>query len=215
MKQILLLTIFYFLFCSLYSQKTENDTLPCKRSIKSPWAIKIESGALLHQMFNPDFIDNKVTQTTDLTVFYKNCFFTYGAFNHEFSPKKNMTFGNVNVDNQVQFTSFNLNMAVGYIYDFHKNWSTDIKFGFNSTNFEISNADKVNLIYKSEILMGAQIGVGLNRYIKLKRFNYIVIGCKIDYYTTDYSKASSNLKGSSLNYSLTIGYKVFFKKQID
>ncbi len=215
MKQIWIIFITTVMSVNLYSQKIDNDTLSGKRLVKSPWAIKIESGAILHQMFNSDFIDNKITQITDLTVFYKNFYFTYGAFIYEFKPNKDMVFDNVTVNNQNEFSSFNLNMALGYSYDFHKNWSTDIKFGFNSTNFEISNSKETNLIYESDIIMGAQVGLGIDRYIKLKRFNFIVIGLGIDYYTTDYSKISSNMKPSSLNYTLTIGYKGFFRKMID
>lgn len=198
-----------------YAQKIDNDTLVGNRFIKSPWSIKIESGALLHQMFNPDFIDNKATQITDITVFYKNLFFTYGAFIYDFKPNKVMVFDDVTVNTHDEFSSFNLNMALGYSYNFHKNWSTDIKIGFNSTNFEISNSKETNLVYESDIIMGSQIGLGLDRYIHLKRFNYIVIGLGIDYYTTDYTKISPDMKPSSLNYSLTIGYKGFFRKMID
>lgn len=215
MKRILVFSIAALMMMNLYSQKTKNDTLLVKGFVKSPWAIKMESGALLHQMFNPYFIDNKVTQITDLTLFYKNFYFTYGAFSYEFKANKNMIFDNVSVNTQNEFSSFNLNMALGYSYDFHKNWSADIKLGFNTTNFEISNSNVTNLIYESDIIMGSQFGLGLDRYIKLKRFNFIVIGLGIDYYTTDYSKVSPNMKPSSLNYSLTIGYKGFFKKMIE
>ena len=215
MKQIWIILITTFLTMNLYSQKNDNDTLSGKRLVKSPWAIKIESGALKHQMFNPDYIDNKTIQITDFTVFYKNFYLTYGAFIYEFKPNKIMVFDNTTVNTQHEFSSFNLNMALGYSYDFHKNWSTDIKIGFNITDFEILNSKETNLIYESDIITGAMIGLGVDRYFKLKRFNYIVIGLGIDYYKTDYSKISSEMKPTSLNYSLTIGYKGFFKKIID
>jgi hypothetical protein len=215
MKQIWITLIATLMTVNLYSQKMENDTLIGKRFVKSPWAIKIESGAILHQMFNPGFIDNKATQISDLTVFYRNFYFTYGAFIYDFTPNKVMVFDDVTVNTQHEFSSLNLNVALGYSYDFHKNWSTDIKIGFNSTSFEISNSNETNLIYESDLIMGAQIGLGLDRYIKLKRYNYIVIGLGLDYYTTDYSKISPHMKPSSLNYSLTIGYKGFFQKMID
>lgn len=215
MKQILILAILFLLTCNLYAQKIENDTLPNQRAVKSAWAIKIESGAVLHQMFTPDYIDNKTTQITDVTVFYKNIYFTYGAFIYEFKPNKYMTFENIGVNDQYEFSSLNLNLALGYSYDFHKNWSADVKIGLNSTDFEISNSYETNLIYNSEILMGPQIGLGIDRYIKLKRFNFIVIGLGMDYYMTDYAKISPDLKPSSLNYTFTIGYKGFFRKMID
>ena len=126
-----------------------------------------------------------------------------------------MVFDNENVNTQHEFNSFNLNVALGYSYDFHKNWSTDIKVGFNTTNFEILNSKETNLVYESDYIMGTQIGLGLDRYIKLKRFNYIVLGLGIDYYTTDYSKISYNMKPSSLNYTLTIWYKGFFKRMVN
>lgn len=215
MKQIWFVAFFAIITFNLQSQKIDNDTIPEKRAVKSHWAIKLETGVLLHQMFNPDFVANNAGQTVETTVFYKNFFFSYSAFMLEFMPITYMTVDNILVSKQDKFNSFNINMAVGYSYDFHRNWSADMRLGFNSTNFEITNNIFPNLVYETDFITGAQLGLGIDRYIHIRRFNFIAIGFGIDYYTTDYSELSPKLKPSSLNYSLTIGYKGFFRRMID
>lgn len=200
---------------SLYSQKISNDTLYNKTLVKSKWALKIESGVFYHQMSNTSFIENPITQITNITVSYKNFFFTYGAFYYDFKPLKNITFDNTALSNQNKLRATNLNVAFGYIFNFHEKWSSDIKIGSNSSIYEITNSNESNLSYKSDYISGTIIGVGIDRYIKIKRLNYIVVGFDIDYYSTDYSKLSDDLEPSSVNYSLTIGYKGFFRRILD
>jgi hypothetical protein len=210
------LAIFIFiLVTNLQSQQLDNDTLPCSYIVKSPWAVKATTGVVFHQMSNQNFVDNKFAQRADLDIFYKNYFLSYGAFMYLFNPNREMIFGNYRVGPEAELLSINLIMAIGYNYAFQKNWSAGFRFGFNATRFEIVNAEKINLYYSSKVIAGALLGIQLERYFKLKGFNYIVLSALTDYYTTDYSKASRDLKSSALNYSFTIGYKKYFKKIID
>lgn len=215
MKHSLLVIICIILTFSLKAQKIENDTLPSKRAIKSNWAVKLESGAVLHQMFSPRYMENKISQITGITVFYKKFYWTYDVFSYEFKPYQEMTFDDVTVGSDDEFYTFNFNTAIGYSYDINTEWSADIKIGLNTASYEISNGKETGLIYESDLLTGPSIGVGIDRYIKLKRFNFLLIGFGVDYYMTDYSKVSPELKSSSISYSLTIGYKGFFRKVLD
>jgi hypothetical protein len=209
----IVLTAFTFIL-NLHSQDNENEVYYGK-FIRSPWALRLDVGPLMHQMFNPEFISGNVSSFSELTLYYKSFYFNYGVYFFEFSPMKDMTFGGLMIDASNHFYSFNLNMGLGYTYKINENWSSDIKLGFNTTDFEVSNSRETNIYYTSDILMGAQIGIGIDRYIKLRRFNYIVFGLGIDYYSTDYSKVSPQMKPSSLNYMFTIGYQGFFRKMLD
>lgn len=215
MKPIFATILFLVLFLNSFSQKVENDTLSVKRVVRSNWAIKIESGVLGHKILNQDFIDNKSVQVTGLSVYYRKFFFIYDVFICEFSPKKEIRFNNALFNQTDLFSSFNLNVALGYNCDFSKNWSADAKFGFNTTDFELIDSKYGNQKYESDILMGTLFGLGLNRYFKLKRYNYLVLRLGADYYSTDYTSINPQLGNSSMNYSLTIGYKGWFRKLIN
>lgn len=215
MKHTLLIIICLVLTYSLKAQKIENDTLPSKRAIKSNWAIRIESGAVLHQMFSPSYVENKISQITGITVFYKKFYWTYDVFSYEFKPYQNMTFDDVTIGHEDELYTFNFNTAIGYTYDISAEWSADVKVGLNTTSYEINNSAETGIIYESDLITGPSIGLGIDRYIKLKRFNFLVVGFGVDYYMTDYSRVSPELKSSSISYSLTIGYKGFFRKVLD
>lgn len=103
---------------------------------------------------------------------------------------------------------------LGYNYDFNNNWCANAKFGMHSASFEISNYKEIGEYYNSDLVTGARVGLGLSRYFKLKRYNYIVVSLAADYYSTNYKAISQNLDDSFMNYSLTVGYKGWFKKLI-
>jgi hypothetical protein len=214
MKRFWLVLIAFTFILNLHSQDKGYEVYYGK-FIRSPWAIRLDVGPLMHQMFNPEFISSKVSSFSELTLYYKSFYFNYGGYFFEFSPMKEMMFDGLMIDASNYLYSFNFNMALGYTFKINENWSSDIKLGFNTTDFDVSNIGEYNIYYTSDILTGAQIGIGIDRYIKLKRFNYIVFGLGIDYYSTDYSKVSPQMKPSSLNYIFTIGYQAFFRKMLD
>lgn len=215
MRNISTLIFAVVLTSNLFSQKIDNDTLFSKNIIKSPWAIKIEYGGLLHQELNQDFIDKKVVQNIGLSVYHNNFYFTYDLFYVNFNPKTNMTFDNIIFNSTAELSSFNLNIAIGYNFNFYKNWSSDLKLGINTVQFETKNTNVNNQSYKSDYIAGIDLGIGLEQYLKLKRYNYLTFRLGVDYFTTDYSKVSPDLNKSSINYSLKIGYKGWFRKIIN
>ena len=197
------------------SQKTDNDTIFIKKVIKSSWAIKVETGILFNQRQNQfNYIDNLIP-IAGVSVFYKNWFFYYDAYSFEFKPKQNVVFEEYTFDNKAILSSFTLNAAIGYIYDINRNWGVDMKLGLNTNTLETSNSKEIGYYYESDFIGGTRFGLELNRYIKLKRFNFIVISLAADYYSVNYKKISNSLNNSFMNYSLTVGYKGWFRKIIE
>jgi hypothetical protein len=196
-----------------FSQKIENDTLVIsEKSVISPWGMKFEVGGLFQQQFNHDYIDNKIAPVVGISLFYKGLYGKIEVSSIDFNPNKYMHFGNQVFDNAAEFSFINMNMELGYCYNLLKNWSADFRVGFNMTNLFLNNSEEVNAFYSSDMIFGAIFGIGMERYIRLRTNRFIVISAGIDYYTTDYKSLSSDLNQSSINYSLTVGYKFWYRR---
>jgi len=215
MKKTIILSISILFSVSIYAQKTtKNDTLICKTVVPSRWAIEFDMGASLNQVFKPSYMDNIVSETFDYKIFYRNFYFLLGESMTDFTPTKDMTFNHFIIHNQNGIMISTMNTAFGYIYNFNKKWSADVKIGLNSTYCTIdynNNQDS----YGTDIISGSTYGIGINRYFKLKGYSYIVVSLGADYYNTDLSKLSPDMNPNSLNWFLTVAYKGFFKKVID
>jgi len=216
MRQLLIMIISSLLITNSFSQKTNCDKLINNGIfIKSQWGIKFEIEGLLHQKLNQDFVKNKLVTAGGFSVFYKKFFLNNEVYTVEFSPIKEMHFDNKIFDNTAEFISINFNTVIGYSYNYNNNWGSDFRIGVNLTDIDLKNSEEINEVYMSNFVMGVIVGISLDRYIKLKDFKYLVLGLGIDYYSTNYQSISSNLNRSSMNYSLTIGYKFWFSKKID
>ena len=85
----------------------------------------------------------------------------------------------------------------------------------NVTQFRVTKPVFINTTLKSEIITGAVLGLGIHKHVPLKRFRYLVSSLRFDFYTTDYSRISPDLKAGSLNINLGIAYKGWGMKQIE
>lgn len=213
-KTIILCLSILFTIC-IYAQKnTSIDTLTCKKIVPGRWAIEIGLGASSNQIFKPSYSKNPIATTFNYKIFYRN-FFMYVGMNKSFlTPPKDMKFTNIIIKNQNEVSLTNMNMAIGYMYNFNKKWSADFKLGINSGIVDVLYNNRLKL-YSPELEVGNSYGISINRFFKLKRYNYIVLSLGADYHTTDYSKISPDMNNQSINYFLTIAYKGFNKKIMD
>jgi hypothetical protein len=213
-KTIILCLSILFTICINAQKHTSNDTLTCKKVVPGRWAIEFDLGACSNQIFKPSYNINPIATTFNYKLFYRNFFLYVGTNISTFTPSKDLKFTNTIITNQNEISLSNMNMAIGYMYNFNKKWSADFKLGINSGNVDVLYNNQLKS-YSPELVIGNTYGITINRFFKLKGYNYIVLSVGADYYTTDYSKISPDMNNQSVNYFLTIGYKGFNKKIMD
>lgn len=215
MKKSVILILSIVFTANIYAQRNEKaDTLIAKTVVPGPWAIEFELGASTNQVLQSSYADNPIAFTFNYKVFYQNFFMHLGTKMSEFNTSKDMRFTNFVINKQDQVSLMNMNMSIGYMYSFNKKWSADAMIGVSMNNLQITYNNKLNS-YSPDISQGTYFGLGLNRYFKLKRYNYIVLSLGADYSTTNFSKISPDMTTPSINYSFTVAYKGFSKKVIN
>lgn len=214
MRHIVFILLFSAFITSSYTQSINNDTLTCKSTVKSPWGMKFEVGGLFHVMPQQNIVNNKFVLVGSFSVFYKKLFFRNEVYTFTFSSNDFMEIDGYVFSTEAEFISINLNSEIGYSFYLGNNWSSDIRLGANFTNFDLSNSEELGS-FSSDFVTGAIFGITLNRYFEFHRFKYLILGINIDYYSTNYSAISPDLNKSSLNFSLTAAYKLWFHKSMD
>lgn len=214
MKLILFFILTVTFVNTTYAQKIANDTLYAKNALKTNWGFKVEVGGLFHHQSNKEYIANKINGNAGFSIYYKEFSLSYDGFAFDFYPKKEIHFGNRVFNSNADFSLFNMNFLLGYHFNFSKNWSSNFNVGINTTSFEIVNQEKIHQNFKTKNITGANIGIGLDRYFKLKGFRYLVLSLGINYYSTNYNSVSNDLSGSAMNYSLKAGYKFWCCKKL-
>lgn len=216
MRFLLFFLCMYLNLSDTFSQKLSKDTLSFGKVVHSSWGIQFSAGSTLHQKLNQEIVNNRIASTIGLTLNWKNLNLSCDGFFLNFNPTREILFNNIPLDSRTSgFKSFNLNTALDYNYNFHRNWGTTLRLGINITELRVTKPVFINTTLKSDVISGAIIGLGVNRYTRLKRFNYLVSGLRVDYYSTNYSRLSPNLSRSSLNYSLFLAYKAWFIRIIE
>lgn len=215
MKKPIILSLSIIFSICIYAQKnTKNDTLTCKTVVPGRWAIEFDLGASINQTLKPSYRNNPIATTFNYKIFYRNFYMYIGTSMSYFTPSKDIRLYDLVINNQDEIEFMNMNMAVGYMYNFNRKWSVDGKLGINMGNLSVYYDDLLSY-YTPEVSLGTIYGIGVNRFFKLKGYNYIVVSLGADYYTTDYSKISPDMNKQSINYFLTVAYKGFSKKIID
>lgn len=203
MKRFLPTILIVIFSLNTFSQQISNDTITTT-SIKGNWAFRVDLGAHAQSMLNQDMVDLTFSQTLSLYLYYKDIF-----FNVNFSSMNNdLEYYEIFIDN--------IDLSIGYNYDFLKFWSADTKLGVNFMNMGSGiryYEDYEDIFFINEKLQGITTGIGLNRYFKLKRFNYLIARFGVDYYSTNYSTLYFGFGKGAINYSLTLAYKGWFRKK--
>lgn len=215
MKRLIIISIFLSTLFVSYGQKTSSDTIIIK-SIKGNWAGSIDFGYQMHNMLNQDLFNPGLGQTYHYSIYRKNLFFKFGMATTELISNKETIFEDeIRIPSNTNFQSLSVYIALGYNYDFNSKWSADLNLGITPTGLQVAYPDNEQISYNSGLLSGTIAGIGVNRYFKLKGFNYLMLRLGADYYSTDYRPINDNLSTGSMNYNLTFAYKGWFRKIIE
>ena len=224
MRKIIILSFLVLVSSNILSQKVENNTLSTKSITRSNWAIRLDAGHYLHQSFNQDITSKTYFPVGTYSIYYKNFFLSYVAASVVFENIIPITLTN-------QFSNFillpigssldilNLEFLIGYTIDFNKRLGADCRAGINISQLKAKDTDILNSHFASNF-NGGQIGLGLNTYFHLGRFNYLLLRLGVDYqlskgvdYYTDFTSYESLFPYGSMRYSVTLAYKGWFKKR--
>lgn len=204
MKRLFLILCISLLSLASNSQQIDNDTLTTAWT-KGNWALRVDLGVHAQNMLNQNMVELTFNATMGFSVFYKDFFINY-SYSQMDNDLKNYEIFITNND-----------ISLGYNYNFLKRWSFDGKGGVNITSIVSSIREpeiQETIFINNENVPGVELGIGVNRYFRLRRFNFLVARFGIDYYTTNYKSLYSGFGKGGINYSLTLAYKGWYNKKV-
>ena len=131
------------------------------------------------------------------------------------TPKKEMDFNGQILPTTAKLNSIKLDYYIGYSLDFEKLISIEPYIGYNQSSFIVINEDELNQNFSFNKSGGLIIGATINKYFKIKEYEYISIFGTIGYGFINYNKIHSDLDNGCFEWNLGIAYKGFFTKRFN
>lgn len=130
-------------------------------------------------------------------------------------PKKEMDFNGQTLPTTARLNNIRLDYYIGYSFDFEKLISVEPYVGYNRTSFLVINEDELNQKFSFNKTGGLIVGTTLNKYFKIKEYEYISVFGSVGYGFVDYEKVHPELDNGYFEWNLGIASKGFATKRIN
>ena len=148
-----------------------------------------------------------------------NFILTYDKFNLGFrfkpwtvSPNEELLFDNKVLPKYANLNPIKLDFYTGYSFDF-EHISLEPYLGFSRNIFTVINEDELQETFSFPSVTGFINGVTVNKYFKIKNYEYISVFANVGYSIVDYTKVHNALGKNYFEWSIGIAYKGFFTKR--
>lgn len=130
-------------------------------------------------------------------------------------PKKEMIFDGQTVPIEAKLNSIKHDYYIGYSFDFEKLISLEPYIGYNRSSFIVINEDELNQELSFKKSGGLIVGATVNKYFKIKDYQYISIFGTVGYGFVNYNKIHPDLDNGYFEWNLGVSYKGFFTKRFN
>jgi len=132
-----------------------------------------------------------------------------------FSPKKEMEFNGHMLPTSAKVNTIKLDYYVGYSFDFEKLVSLEPYLGYNRTSLVVINEEDLNQTYKLYETGGFIAGATLNKYFKIKEYEYISVFASAGYAFVNYKKVHPDFDKGYFEWNFGVAYKGFLTRLFD
>lgn len=130
-------------------------------------------------------------------------------------PKKEMDFDGHTLPTTAGLNVIKLDYYAGYSLDFEKLISVEPYIGYNRSSFNVINEDELNQKFTFNKTGGLIVGATVNKYIKIKEYEYLSVFGTAGYGFVNYEKVHPDLDNGYFEWNLGIAYKVFATKRFN
>lgn len=102
--------------------------------------------------------------------------------------------------------------SAGYSLNLKYNFCLEPYVAITSNKFFVLNEDSLGKHYQIPQVLGFTAGIGLNKYFRLKEFQFLAVFVRYGHGFTDFRKVNSELGSGYSEWCFGIAYKVFAKK---
>ena len=129
------------------------------------------------------------------------------------TPKSLLVFNGDTLTYEAKLNPPKIDFYAGYSLDLKYNFSIEPYFGITRNIFYVINEKELNKSFNIPGVNGVNTGVTLNKYFKLKEFQFLSLFLTYGYGFTNFKKVNSSLGVGYSEWTLGLSYKVFAKKR--
>jgi hypothetical protein len=130
------------------------------------------------------------------------------------TPGSQLVFGGDTVTQSVQLNPVKSRYYAGYSIDLLRNFSIEPQFGLTRNSFFVINEKDLNKTFNIPKVDGLTAGATLNKYFRLKDFQFIAVFLSYNYSFSNYQNINTSLHSGYSEYSFGLSYKVFAKRKL-
>jgi hypothetical protein len=127
-------------------------------------------------------------------------------------PKKELVFNSDTLTKAAMLNPVKIDFYLGYSVDFKYKISIEPYLGFSRTIFQVINEDSLNKKYSIPSAKGFSSGIVINKYFRIKKYQYISVFASSGYSFVDYRKVNKNLDTGYFEWTIGVAYKIFGEK---
>jgi hypothetical protein len=125
-------------------------------------------------------------------------------------PQKELEFNGVILPTTARLNPIKIDYYVGFSFDFERLISLEPYLGYNRSSFVVINEDVLNQNFSFEKTGGLVLGTTVNKYFRLKDYEYLSLFGSIGYGFVNFEKVQSSLDNGYFEWNLGIAFKGFF-----
>lgn len=128
------------------------------------------------------------------------------------TPKSQLAFNGDTLTYEAKLNPPKIDFYAGYSFDFKHNLSIEPYVGVARNLFYVINENELNKSFDIPKVHGLITGVTLNKYFKLKEFQFLSLFITYGYGFSNFKKVHSSLGVGYSEWTLGLSYKAFAKK---
>ena len=128
------------------------------------------------------------------------------------TPKSQLVFNGDTLAYEAKLNPPKIDFYAGFSLDLKYNFSIEPYFGVTRNLFYVINEKELNKSFNIPKVHGLNAGVTLNKYFKLKEFQFLSLFFTYGYGFTNFKKVNSSLGVGYSEWTLGLSYKAFAKK---
>lgn len=129
------------------------------------------------------------------------------------TPGSQLVFNGDTLTNKADLNPIKVDFYAGYSLDLKHNLSIQPYIGLTKNLFHVINEEELGKSFSIRNIYGLNTGMTINKYFKLKEFQFLSLFLTYGYGFTNFKKVDNSLGTGYSEWNLGLSYKVFAKKR--
>jgi hypothetical protein len=155
------------------------------------------------------WLGNHNGSTLGIGILYKDFTLSADFKPASITPKTELEFNGQLLTSQAKLNPIRIEYRLGYSINTANNFGIEPYIGYTRNSFRVINEEQLNKQYDIDKIPALTFGTTINKYFKIKGFQFIALWARYGYSFTNYEKINSLLGRGYNEFSFGLAYKGF------